>query len=213
MQINTLKSIVVVVVLAIALAGVVFFEKANSVTLSSKDFSFFPKEIGVWKGEDIALEENVYEVLKTRDVLLREYKDDAGNAITLTVVYSENDRAAFHPPELCYLGGGVELLDKKIEEIPLSGGRSIKANTLAMKSKHSVFKAWYWFAARDGFTHSFYLQQVTLLVNWLRYQEKSGALIRVSTVMDPADSQATEKRVYGFISEALPFIEDFLKKT
>jgi EpsI family protein len=198
--------------MALAFLAVIFFEKAGNITHSSKDFSRFPRQIGEWKGEDLPLEESVYEVLRTRDVLLREYKDGEGNAIVLTVVYSENDRAAFHPPELCYLGGGVELLEKKIETVPLGGVGQIQTNTLEMKSKKNAFKAWYWFAARDSFTHNFYLQQATLLINWLRYQEKSGALIRVSAVLDLADPQKTEKLVYDFIAETLPFIKQFLKK-
>ncbi len=213
MHINTVRFVITVLILAVAFSAVIFLEKANSVTLSSKDCGSFPQEIGVWKGEDLPIEDEVYEVLRTRDVLLRKYSDSEGNEIVLTLVYSENDRAAFHPPELCYLGGGVQLLEKKIETIPLLDGSQIKANTLSMKDKNNIFKAWYWFAARDTFTHNFYLQQITLLSNWLRYHEKSGALIRVSAVMDPDNIEKTESLVHGFIQEALPFIKVFLKKT
>jgi EpsI family protein len=213
MQINNIKLIITILILAVAFSAVMFLEKANSVTLSSKDCSSFPKQIGAWTGEDLPIEENVYEVLKTRDVLLRKYTDSEDNEILLTLVYSENDRAAFHPPELCYLGGGVQLLEKKVEAIPLLGGSQMKVNTLSMKDKQSIFKAWYWFAAGETFTHNFYFQQLTLLSNWLRYHEKSGALIRVSAVMNPNKVQETEGLVYKFIQEALPSIKVFLKKT
>lgn len=214
MQTNNRHYLIAVVILLVTFLSVFGLEKANSLSFSSKDFSNFPMEIGQWRGRDIVLSKKVYEILKTDDVLAREYKDGQGNSITFTVVYSENDRAAFHPPELCYLGGGIELITKEIETIPLAGHDNFRVKTLTMQNKKgSILKAWYWFATRSRFTHSFYIQQLNILFDWLRHNTKEGALIRVSAHLPNSDSPASEKRIKAFIQSVMPLIEKFLKKT
>lgn len=85
-------------VLLIALFVIVQVERAGRAVGSSKQFSTFPSRIGEWEGKDIALEEETYEILGTRDVLVREYKDSQGDSLVLAVIYSATDRSSFHPP-------------------------------------------------------------------------------------------------------------------
>lgn len=82
-----------------------------------------------------------------------------------------------------------------------------------MQEKGTIIKAWYWFAARDTFTHSFYRQQLALMANWLRYKSKEGALIRVSLRLDPNKTEALEAKANRFISQIVPILENFLKNT
>jgi EpsI family protein len=212
MQVNNRNYIIAAILLILAFIFTFKLDKANRVSFSCKDFTKFPQVLGNWTGKDIPLEENVYKVLQTRDVLMREYKDKEGNSLALVVVYSENDRAVFHPPEICYLGGGIQLLKKQVETIPLGEGFSLKANTLTMQQKKSAIKAWYWFTTKDKSTPSFYEQQLNILLNWLKYHTKEGALIRISAVVNPQNSELTELNVKDFVKNLLPALEKFFEK-
>ncbi|MFH1771996.1 MAG: exosortase C-terminal domain/associated protein EpsI [Candidatus Omnitrophota bacterium] len=202
-----------VIILALACIAIVKLESFNNAVQPAKAFKDFPMSIGRWQGKDIALSKQVYEILNTDDVVVREYEDSEGNSVLLAVVYSANDRASFHPPELCYLGGGLKLLDKRTEDVWLDKIRVLKTNTLTMQNKDFISKAWYWFAAGKSFTHNYYLQQVKILGNWLKYNSKEGALIRVSALLDKANPKAAEAKVKDFIRAITPFLEEFLEKT
>jgi len=212
MPLDNRHFIITAIILCCSIGIVFFLNQAAVVPNSSEGFSDFPLEIGQWQGRDLPVEEEVLQVLQTRDVMVREYKNGQSDTVYLAIVYSQGERAAFHPPELCYLGGGAQLLGKAVEPVTLANGRTLKTNTLSMKDKKSLFKAWYWFAAGGDFTHSYYRQQLKLLYNWLRYRSKQGALIRVSAAINPENIEESESKAKGFIREVVPVIEVFLEK-
>jgi len=158
-----------------------------------------------WQAKDIKLDKRTYEILGTKDVLLREYKDKNQDRVILAIVYSGARRESFHPPEICYLGGGNRLLQKRKEEIKL-GKESFKVNKLVLEGKYGMIKVWYWFLAGDRFTDSYYLQQWQLAWNALRGERINGALIRVSI---QADSLEEEEKAKSFIKEVIPYIKKF----
>jgi EpsI family protein len=213
MRFNNRHYIVAVITLIVSFVLVLEVDKANSYVGSSLKMAEFPRTVGKWQSQDLELSADTYDILGTKDVLLREYSNDKDQTVVLAIVYSDTDRSSFHPPEICYLGGGVELLEKRVEELTLDDGYGLKVNALTMKSKENVVKAWYWFAAGETFTHSFYLQQLNLLLNWMRYKARQGALIRVSVRLDPQGSTGVQEAAGQFIKEIKPLLEKFLKNT
>ena len=138
---------------------------------------------------------------------MREYVRPGGESVVLAIVHSGSDRSAFHPPELCYLGGGVELLDKSVEALELSDSFRLVANKLVMKAGDRFEVAWYWFSAGDEFTHNYYIQQYRFILNeLLRRGESSGALIRVSTSVTDGDLPAADARVKEMIENIAKFL-------
>jgi len=213
MQISNIRYFIAIALMFLAFLCIAQIEQANSVSHTTKDFSTFPMTIGNWKGTDIELTEDVYEILQTRDVLVREYKDDKGDAVMIYIVYSAKDRATFHPPEMCYLGGGMQLLNRSVESITLSNRNVLMANALTMESKNTMVKAWYWFMAKDKLTHNYYQQQIAILFNWLKYRSKEGAMVRVSANIRRDNPAIGEAKVKEFIKAVAPVIEKFFKKT
>ncbi|OPX28863.1 MAG: EpsI family protein [Candidatus Omnitrophica bacterium 4484_171] len=197
---------VVVVIFVLASFLIVRIETANSGVSYSARLDKFPVKIGSWRGEDIKVEDHVLDILGTKDVIIRRYKDKSGDTLILTVVYSDNNRDSFHPPEYCYIGGGAKLISKTKEAIPLEGGGNFITNKLVMKHSGGVIKAWYWYSAGDTFTDSYYLQQADFVWKAIKGRGLDGALIRVSIDRGGADM---ERKTKDFIREAIPF----LKKT
>ncbi len=207
MQISSRRYLTVIIILSITLMSLVYIDKGRGAFLDSNfKFAGLPIEIGEWKGKDVALSERIYEILETRDVIVREYTNPEGEVIELAIVRSANKRSAFHPPEICYLAGGVELLDKTVETVDFGGPYQFKANKLVMQDKRHLEVAWYWFTVGDEFTHSYYIQQCRFILNELiRRRENDGALIRISTPVIDGDLSQADRRIRNFISNVAEF--------
>ncbi|MCM8824451.1 MAG: EpsI family protein, partial [Candidatus Omnitrophica bacterium] len=164
-------------------ASLLAFYINNSIkNVSTKiNLGVFPIDLGEWKGKDIELEDKVYQILGTKDVLTREYKDREGDSIFLAIVYSETNRTSFHPPEICYVGGGAEVVNKRIEKIVLNNGEFLFTNKLELTSPQGLISSWYWFVLGDKFFSQYFVQQLYFLYHLLRKESPKGALVRVST--------------------------------
>jgi EpsI family protein len=198
----------VVSILALAAVCVIGIRQARSSVSPQADLSRIPLQISSWEGKELEIEENIYESLETRDIIIRRY-DKNKDSIYLTVVFSGENRHSFHPPELCYLGGGeVKLIGKGREAISLGADRELLVNKLVMQTGPIKTQAWYWFAASDRFVSSYYLQQAYLMLNALRARPLNGALIRVSAV---GNSQLIEPQAKEFIRDIYPHLEEVFK--
>lgn len=203
MSFSRKKYLVVLVILFIAVLFMIKIERTKGRVSSGIDLSKFPLVIGEWKGEDLEISERVYEILETKDVMIRRYKDSQGAFLTLTVVYSGQKRHTFHPPEICYLGGGVELIKKSQDKIALKNTAYLKINKLLMSSPRGQTKAWYWFLAGVKFVPNFYLQQAYLIIDIFKGGNLQGALIKVSVI---GDSPVLENKAKSFIKEIVPYL-------
>lgn len=199
------NSLIVTCLLAATIAMILKIQASSAQSSgSSVDLGVVPHEIDSWKGIDIPMSQDVYEILETDDVLFREYRDDSGYPIVLAVVFAQNNRDSFHPPEICYIGSGVELIEKKIESLTLSDGSSFDATKLTMKSDTDWVTAWYWFMAGDKTVANYYWQQLYLLESLFSKESFRGALVRVS--VDTTDELGKEK-VSQFITGLLPYLD------
>ena len=163
-----------------------------------------PLNIREWKGKNLKIPSYVYEILETRNILMREYIDENGGELILTIVCSEGNRGSFHPPEICYAGGeGVEFLEKKKDTVPLEGNNNLEVNKLLMKSTDGLTTAWYWFLAGDEYVSSYYQQQLRLFLDALRGKSGQGALIRVSV---HGNSESIEDKTKSFITLLVPYM-------
>ena len=198
---------IVVVIFALASFFIVKIEMAQGGVSYTERLDKFPLKIGNWQGQNIKIEDRVLDILGTKDVIIRRYKDKSGDSVILTVVYSNNNRDSFHPPEYCYIGGGGKLISKAKERIPLGGGRSFIANKLIMQYSEATIKAWYWYSAGGTFMDNYYLQQAYFILKAFKGSGLDGALIKVSIDRGGADM---ENKAKDFIKKALPFLRKTL---
>lgn len=205
-----------IALLSFTLFGVLHFQRLEDVSSAEIRLGEFPKAIGEWSGCDISLSERVYEILDTKDVLVREYSNPKGESVGLAVVHCATNRWAFHPPEICYVGGGTELLNRARAQIgiPMSGeSASMEANELLMQDKNGDKEiAWYWFAAGNRIFSSYLRQQSAIVWGELRRNPQGGALIRVSTRVSENDVTGAEARGKRFIGEMTPLLLNYLDK-
>lgn len=168
----------------------------------------FPQEIAGWKAEDIALEEKVYEILETRNLLLREYKKEGEPGIVLYIIYSDKNRKSSHPPEICLAGGGIDITSKKTEDLKIDTGQgslNLKVNYLVAENASSRELMLYWFKAGKTFTANYLSQQFKIMLSQLQGKSSGGAMLRLSTRISKDETEA-KQRLTRFISEILPVI-------
>jgi len=160
------------------------------------DITTFPYEVGKWKGEDIGVSEQDYQILETRNLILRQYTHPNGEKIALFIIYSETNRSVFHPPEVCIIGSGIQITDKQTEYVE---NESYKISTNKMFIENNGAKQILLYGYRVGktYTYNYYQQQVLFALNQFLGKDKSGATIRVSTIGG---------------EEKLPILKDFLTR-
>ncbi len=167
-----------------------------------------PKAFGDWTAEDIELEEYYFEVLGTRDVLMRAYKDkndkSADGTVYLYLIHSwEDSRKVAHPPELCIEGEGYELVSRDKIAL-LTEVDSIPANRMLFSRDGEGLLVYFWFRVHGENTDDYLAHQISAVFN--KVSGSGASMIRLSIVVDLNDVEANEKILQRFVSEGVPEI-------
>jgi EpsI family protein len=203
--------IVAVIILTLTACGVLFMDFLKKAPALDVKLLEFPMQVGEWAGKEMPMDKRVYEILGTDKVLLRQYADNKDERVWIAVVYGEQNRQSFHPPEYCYLGGGnVELLDKETAKIVISGQKSMDVNKLIFLMGNYKQLVLYWFTAGDLTTDNYYKQQFYFVMNQLKHRKSGGTLVRVSTTIINDDVNGAVERCKRFILEALKILPSYL---
>jgi EpsI family protein len=189
---------------------------AMEVRMSSLSPVELPARVGPWRevGEDSTDREDVFSILNTRSIVLKGYQKPEGGEVEVLVVASDTDRQAFHPPEICMIGAGNEVLERWQETILLhsSKPRQLAVNAFVRGTGgRPETLVLYWYMAGKESTGSRTRQQFVLLLNGAKRVPAIGAMIRLTadlTIMsrDEALPLATE-----FIASLVPLMPDVLK--
>ena len=169
------------------------------------DIRDFPYKIGNWRGKDLEVSEKEYEILETRNLISREYVNPSGERLFLFIIYSETNRAVFHPPEVCMMGSGLKIVDKKIEKIDASKYK-FSVNKLYAQKNGYQSAALYCYKAGNLYTDNFYLQQILFALNQLLGSHKGGATVRVSMSIGHNEEQ-TLQTLKEFMVETAKIID------
>lgn len=167
--------------------------------------SVFPQEIDGWKGRDIKLTEKEYDILETRNLVLREYTNSSGQKISLFIIYSETNRSVFHPPEVCLIGSGIDIVDKKDEAMKI-GKSAFLTNKLYLEKGREKELVLYCYKAGKLYTNSYYFQQTYLMLHQIFGRRTPGATIRVSMAVS-RDEQTTLNALKNFLGKAVSILD------
>ncbi|MBU2101914.1 MAG: EpsI family protein [Candidatus Omnitrophica bacterium] len=195
--------VVAVLVVASAFSLKLFFRQRAEHDIV--DIRKFPMVVGEWKGKDIPISDRDYEILETRNIVLREYSNQKNEKLYLFLIYSETNRSVFHPPEVCMIGSGMTITDKATETIRMAD-RMFPANKLYASEKNLKQIILYSYNAGTLYTDNFYLQQVHFVWNQLFGKRKNGATIRVSMPIVVSEEETTEI-LSNFLKETIQALE------
>jgi len=158
-----------------------------------------PAQLGMWTGTPLPVDRRTIEILETSDVLATEYRrQDDSQSVWFAQVAGFGNRAAFHPPELCYVGSHFEVLERGLLTVSVHG-RPRRVMRLVIGQAGKRFETWYWFTANGRMTPNYYQQQLWLLGATIRGQRPAGTLVRISTPLN--EPSRSRERLLAFLTE------------
>jgi len=198
--------IVIAILAAVSAVALVSYLPTHIDVTSKTKVSNFPITVGDWKGTDIPVEDKVYEILETKNLFIREYKNSEGEAIYFYVVYSEDNRKVSHPPEVCLLGSGVSVVAKA----PLQLTDTVKANKLIVKKGDYAQLVAYWYKAGKLSTDKYLKQQLKVVLDRTFGKRTAGALIRISTDIKENNQEAALNLIRSFCNQIEPLLAQYV---
>lgn len=201
------KNFIIAAVILIVISYVVFMVCSPDKSGKNQEIkvSNFPVVIGNWRGVEISLAERDYEILETRNLFVRDYKNIKGESVYLYIVYSTDNRKAMHPPEICYMGSGAEVVSKSAVKVT----DNIIANKMLLGSNRKQEIVAYWFRAGSLNTEKYVTQQLKVVLNRMFGKRVSGAMIRVSTDVT-SNPEAAFELIKSFCREIEPLLPKYL---
>jgi len=206
------KSFIAVIILLVvvgALSSILFFRQVGD--SDEIKVSGLPVQISEWNGKDLAVDERTYKILETRNVLTRKYTNPGNEDVYLYIVVSEINRKVAHPPEVCYTGDGIEILEKNQLQFYVPGLEdSLSVNSFVSRKDGMESLVFYWFKAGDRFTTHYIAQQAKVIWNQIMGKNSTAALIRLTTSMDDGNREKATKTLQEFSKKVVPLILEYI---
>lgn len=206
---DSAKRYVIVMAILTVTALVTFGAYSNKSDSGAIYTERIPVIVGNWYGKDIPMDERTYDVLETRDALMREYRNPNNERVLLTVVFAQDNRKVAHPPEVCFAGSGWERSERDVQMIAV-GDRELGLNRLILENGGEKQVVFYVYKAGGRLTHNYYVQQVNIVLNGMLRKKTSSALIRISSLVDRYSVEQTLERTERFTAQILPVLEQHL---
>lgn len=202
----------IVAVLLLATASIVLALQHNSFqdeTAGLAELQKIPMQIGKWKGQDLPLDESVYEILETRAIIHRNYTDDLGNTVLLSIVYYHDTKVDFHAPEAC-LGGRGERTEKHKKRIMINRGNNsffLEIAEILASSVNGKSVSYYFYKTGEFMGQNYIKMRFNLAKNSLFGGDRRGSLIRFSVSLGTdGDQSKVEKLIESFMQQLMPAI-------
>ncbi len=212
-ELNLIIAIAILAACGACVLGISVIKKAPSRDVKLMEF---PLNLGEWTGKDIKFQDEeyqkqVYAILGTDKVLIRAYTDKNNESAAIQVVYSDQKRQSFHPPEYCYLGSGAnELLETGKAQVVLYDGKVLPVNRTVYQTKRGKLLMLDWYTAGDMMTGNYYKQQIYFVINQFRHAKSGGSAVRVWTPIVGNDPGAAFDRCRRLIREMVKLLPDYL---
>jgi len=170
-----------------------------------------PMQIGKWKGQDVTLDETVYEILETRAIIHRNYTDNDSNTILLSIVHYNDTKVDFHAPEACLGGLGLSTTKSK-KKLSVQGKKnkkiSLEVAELLSKNNDRQLLSYYFYKSGSFLGQNYIKLRLMIAINRLAQQDSSGSLIRISTTLHKSKDHASNI-LQNFLKELVMHVDSY----
>lgn len=177
----------------------------------------FPQEIGTWRGDDIAISQDVRDVLGPGDFLLRVYQDTATFQpdVDLFVAYFPTQRAGdtIHSPKNCLPGAGWSPIENNQTRLAIPGEAPFAVNRYVIAKGGDRQLVLYWYLAHDRAVASEYWAKFYLVTDSMRMNRSDGSLIRLTTPMQRGETvDHAQQRLLALAGLIVPRMDDYVPR-
>ncbi|MBC8440668.1 MAG: EpsI family protein [Deltaproteobacteria bacterium] len=208
------RYLIVVILLALT-AFVVYnlrYDSSQDDETGLADLQAIPMQIGKWKGQDVSLDEMVYDILETRAIIHRSFNADNEGNVFLSVVHYNDTKVDFHAPEACIGGRGFKT-QKTTEILSLFSDihqRTIEVAKMVTTRSTGQTLTYYFFKAGPFIGSNYIKMRLSIASNKLAMNDTRGSLIRISTTLTPGNELAAKSLLINFLENLLPYVQKSL---
>ena len=190
----------------------VFFNSFSSSQSALVEVEKIPLSVYNWSGKKIAIDKEIFDILGTNSVIMRDYKNLEGKIVWLSIVYYPDNRVGFHHPESCYGGVGYTIIDDRVETIEIHGEKPclIQAKVLHYRRDSIEKLIIYFFEAGDFVTPSYLKLRGRMMLNQIKFKRRSGAMVRFSTPILNGNADEAFTTLKEFMNELVPILPQYL---
>lgn len=200
----------------IAVVSVIYLVAPTRVELQPerKSLAEFPLELSGWEGRQDHLDTIYVDALKFDDYLLNEYHHPRFGSVNAYVAYYASQRAgqSAHSPRSCIPGGGweIESLNRRTISMP-DTRRTLDVNRVLIRKGSEQQLVYYWFQQRGRSITNEFAVKWYLLWDAITRNRTDGALIRLTTRVDPSQGvSVAENDLNRFAEDMLPQLPSYI---
>jgi EpsI family protein len=205
---------------ALLLAMTAIFLQARGRTetrLSREPLASLPYHLGPWAGTDVAMPQDILDILGPGDFLQRFYENTAASQpyVDLFLAYFPSQRAGdtIHSPKHCLPGAGWLPTESSRISISLPDHRPFEANRYVIAKGDERQLVLYWYLAHDRALASEYWAKFYLIADSIRLNRSDGSLIRIITPLPSGESvDAAQQRLLAFAANVVPRLDRYIPR-
>ena len=178
----------------------------------NRPISDLPIVLDNFKSRDIDITEDVYNILKTDDLLYREYTESSGEKVDVFMSYHRKQTSEAHPhsPRICMPANGFENTDSGKKTIRLDNGEKFTVIREEYSKGTDKIIAWYWYQTGDRRMSSEYLQKFYMILDGIFKRRTDVAFIRITINTDAQGVKSAEKTFEKFVKVLVPALNQII---
>jgi exosortase D (VPLPA-CTERM-specific) len=190
----------------------------SSMAVDRENFTLFPRSIDTWQqdGPPRTLAASVAQTLGAddyRSVMFKHPDEGAGVEFFSAWYADQTGGNSIHSPEVCLPGGGWEIawLERSDVKDAISSQQAFQINKAIIQKGPVRMMVFYWFDQR-GHRIAWDLEaKYRLMVDSIRLGRTDGALVRLTTAIQPDETDAeAEARLIRFLGAVEPTLDRFI---
>lgn len=165
-----------------------------------------PTQIASYRqvGVDAEIDDRTKRVLETSNILIRSYRSGNGRPVQLTIVYAGATRRSLHFPELCLVGVGWEIRERRTASV----GLLFEAQELVLVKNDQREAVMYWFKTGDALTGNYFVNAYYWAVNQIRFGNPTSAMIKLTAPIGNDGEEAAFATLRDFAAKFVPVLRE-----
>ncbi len=180
----------------------------------SEPLTAVPQTIAGWDGTDVPIAQETINVLGAGDFLSRVYtKDGQSPLVGLFIAYFPAQRTGvtIHSPKNCLPGAGWTFESSQYVSLEDANGHPHQVGEYIVADGEDRQFIIYWYEAHGRSVANEYMAKIYMVTDAMRLNRTDGALVRVSTPIDPKEGISPARvRAEAFTAKLVPMLPRFI---
>jgi len=174
-------------------------------------------QLNNWSGSDIAIGQDVLDVLGSGDFMLRNYRSqtDREPYVNLFIAYFPTQRTGdtIHSPKNCLPGAGWRPVESSRINLELPDHEPFQANRYVIAKGQDRQLVLYWYLAHNRALASEYWAKYYLVADSIKLHRSDGSLIRVTTPLQSGETiDVAQRRLLSLAGGIVPLLDQYVPR-